>query len=59
MCLQAQSPLRVLQAIADGGLDIVPAGFAFARVHWLQQKVLEVQIDKIIGGEVILWVDEF
>src|SRR5258707_5190870 len=55
VCLQAESPLRMLQAIfhrARGIFDHIRA------VHRLQRKTFEIEIDKILGRGLGLRVDE-
>ena len=59
MGLQAQPPLRVLQAIGYRGLDVVPARFVVVDIHRLQEKMLEIKVFKLFGRQGFLRVHKF
>ena len=55
MRLDAQSPLRVIQAIAQGALCILSS---LRSVHRLEHEMVEMHVFKTIRHELGLWVDQ-
>ena len=59
MRLQAQAPLRVLQAKNNTRLNIMVIGLWVFHLHGLNKKMLKIIVGKFMGGERFLRVNEF